>query len=192
MLAPGWKQGEYGAVQAITDLIMRHPARQAAALTAFRAKVQHLVPGAGERIFYGMPSFDVGGVVLLSYEGFSDHNSVFPGPDTIAELSEELAGYRTTKATIHFEREALPPRALITLIVRTRIRLINQSYPKRGGQFRAYYDNGFLKAKGRYVDGDMHGDWEFYRRDGSLMRSGRLRHGRPVGKWTTYPRAVSA
>ena len=56
----------------------------------------------------------------------------------------------------------------------------------------ASFDNGFLKAKGRYLAGEMHGDWEFYRRDGSLMRRGRLRHGQPVGEWTTHPRAGSA
>ena len=176
----------------VTALIMRHPATQAATLTALRNEVQRLVPGAGERIFYGMPSFEVGGVVLLSYEGFSDHNSIFPGAAAIDALSDELAGYRTSKGTIQFEREKLPPRALIKRIVRTRITLINESYPTRAGQFRAFYDNGFLKAKGRYLAGEMHGDWEFYRRDGSLMRRGRLRHGQPVGEWTTHPRAGSA
>jgi len=51
-----------------------------------------------------------------------------------------------------------------------------------------FYDNGYLKAKGKYREGEMHGQWEFYRRDGSIMRSGELQHGSPVGEWTTYPR----
>ena len=35
----------------------------------------------------------------------------------------------------------------------------------------------------------MHGAWEFFRRDGSLMRSGRFAHGEQTGTWTTYDRA---
>jgi len=34
----------------------------------------------------------------------------------------------------------------------------------------------------------MHGAWEFFRKDGSLMRSGSFAHGRQVGIWRTYDR----
>jgi hypothetical protein len=34
----------------------------------------------------------------------------------------------------------------------------------------------------------MHGDWEFLRRDGSMMRSGRFEVGRQVGVWRTFDR----
>jgi antitoxin component YwqK of YwqJK toxin-antitoxin module len=35
----------------------------------------------------------------------------------------------------------------------------------------------------------MHGEWEFLRKDGSVMRAGRFDHGRQVGKWRTFDRA---
>jgi antitoxin component YwqK of YwqJK toxin-antitoxin module len=35
----------------------------------------------------------------------------------------------------------------------------------------------------------MHGPWSWYRRDGSLMRSGSLDRGRQVGTWRTFDRA---
>jgi antitoxin component YwqK of YwqJK toxin-antitoxin module len=35
----------------------------------------------------------------------------------------------------------------------------------------------------------MHGEWEFYRRDGSLMRSGEFDKGRQVGTWKTFDRS---
>jgi antitoxin component YwqK of YwqJK toxin-antitoxin module len=35
----------------------------------------------------------------------------------------------------------------------------------------------------------MHGVWEFYRRDGSLMRSGEFDRGKQVGTWKTFDRS---
>jgi antitoxin component YwqK of YwqJK toxin-antitoxin module len=51
-----------------------------------------------------------------------------------------------------------------------------------------YYSNARVKNRGAYVDGEMHGPWEFYRRDGSLMRMGSFDHGRQVGVWRTFDR----
>jgi antitoxin component YwqK of YwqJK toxin-antitoxin module len=48
------------------------------------------------------------------------------------------------------------------------------------------YDNGLPRFKGEYLDEEMHGYWEFYRKDGTLMRSGSFDHGIQVGVWTTY------
>lgn len=49
-----------------------------------------------------------------------------------------------------------------------------------------YHKNGALKAKGELVDGLLHGYWEWFRIDGSKMRSGYFEHGQQVGEWTTY------
>lgn len=51
------------------------------------------------------------------------------------------------------------------------------------------YDNGRVKLRGAHLDGEMHGDWAFYRRDGSLMRSGAFDRGRQVGTSRTYDRS---
>jgi antitoxin component YwqK of YwqJK toxin-antitoxin module len=53
----------------------------------------------------------------------------------------------------------------------------------------ADYDNGHPKHRGTRIDGEMHGKWDFYRRDGSLMRSGKFDHGKQVGTWRTYDRS---
>jgi antitoxin component YwqK of YwqJK toxin-antitoxin module len=47
----------------------------------------------------------------------------------------------------------------------------------------ADYENGGPKHRGFSLDGAMHGVWEFYRRDGSLMRSGEFFRGKQVGVW---------
>jgi antitoxin component YwqK of YwqJK toxin-antitoxin module len=50
------------------------------------------------------------------------------------------------------------------------------------------YDNGLLRFKGDYLDDEMHGHWEFYRKDGSIMRSGNFDRGIQVGTWKTFDR----
>jgi antitoxin component YwqK of YwqJK toxin-antitoxin module len=52
----------------------------------------------------------------------------------------------------------------------------------------AYYPSGALKSEGFMLDGEMHGDWAFYRLDGSVMRTGRFERGRQVGPWRTFDR----
>jgi antitoxin component YwqK of YwqJK toxin-antitoxin module len=73
-------------------------------------------------------------------------------------------------------------------VARARIEEINASHPKASGVTKEFYDNGFLKHRGRIKNGEMHGAWEFFRRDGSPLRSGRFDRGDQVGLWTTFDR----
>lgn len=52
-----------------------------------------------------------------------------------------------------------------------------------------FYENGLPRFRGEYLDGEMHGHWEFYRKDGSLMRSGDFDKGNQVGTWRTFDRS---
>lgn len=51
-----------------------------------------------------------------------------------------------------------------------------------------FYENGLPRFRGEYLDGEMHGPWEFYRKDGSLMRSGEFDKGIQIGTWRTFDR----
>ena len=51
-----------------------------------------------------------------------------------------------------------------------------------------FYENGLPRFKGDYLNGEMHGAWEFYRKDGSLMRSGEFNEGVQIGIWRTFDR----
>jgi antitoxin component YwqK of YwqJK toxin-antitoxin module len=53
----------------------------------------------------------------------------------------------------------------------------------------AYYDDGGVRYRGFQLDGEMHGAWEFLRKDGSLMRAGEFNRGKQVGVWRTYDRS---
>ncbi|MBL4811355.1 MAG: hypothetical protein JKX69_03110 [Rhodobacteraceae bacterium] len=49
-----------------------------------------------------------------------------------------------------------------------------------------HHRDGTVCAKGQMLGDQLHGYWEWYRKDGTLKRSGMFDHGRQVGDWTTY------
>jgi antitoxin component YwqK of YwqJK toxin-antitoxin module len=53
----------------------------------------------------------------------------------------------------------------------------------------AYYGDGRIQSRRSKLDGEMHGSWEFFRKDGSVMRTGEFDRGEQVGTWRTFDRA---
>lgn len=172
----------------VEAFLSQFPPPQRRALNSLRSSLLRLLPGADEVLAWGMPTYRIDGDLVVSFSGFSDHNSLFPGPGVIVALSAELTPYTTTKATIHIPRDAAAPRPLLRQVVVPRIREVNASYPKASGVSKEFYDNGHLKCRGRVRKGLMQGAWTFYGRDGSPLRSGSFAAGVPVGEWTTFTR----
>ena len=55
------------------------------------------------------------------------------------------------------------------------------------GYLIKYHANGRTRwSKGKVVDGQPDGYWEWYRPDGTLKRSGHFRLGETIGEWITY------
>ncbi len=40
--------------------------------------------------------------------------------------------------------------------------------------------------KDQMLGDQMHGYWEWFRKDGVIMRSGKFDNGKQIGEWTTY------
>ncbi len=49
-----------------------------------------------------------------------------------------------------------------------------------------YHNDGGIWAKGTMVDGRPDGYWEWFRKDGTRMRSGHFEKGKQVSEWITY------
>lgn len=49
-----------------------------------------------------------------------------------------------------------------------------------------HHNDGSIWAKGSTVDGQLDGYFEWFRKDGTKMRSGYFSKGKQVGEWTTY------
>jgi antitoxin component YwqK of YwqJK toxin-antitoxin module len=48
------------------------------------------------------------------------------------------------------------------------------------------HKDGSVKATGHVIDEVLAGYWEWFRKDGTKMRSGYFENGIQVGEWTTY------
>jgi hypothetical protein len=55
--------------------------------------------------------------------------------------------------------------------------------------FEALHKDGSIRARGHMLDEEMDGYWEWFRLDGTIMRSGSFDRGRQTGTWTTYDRS---
>jgi antitoxin component YwqK of YwqJK toxin-antitoxin module len=51
-----------------------------------------------------------------------------------------------------------------------------------------YHKDGSVWAKGQTIGDVPTGYWEWFRKDGTRMRSGFFEDGKQVGEWTTYDR----
>ena len=55
--------------------------------------------------------------------------------------------------------------------------------------FEKHHKDGSLWARGQMLDGAMHGYWEWFRVDGTKLRSGHFDKGAQTGEWVTYDKA---
>jgi antitoxin component YwqK of YwqJK toxin-antitoxin module len=49
--------------------------------------------------------------------------------------------------------------------------------------------DGTIRGRGKVLDGQPHGYWEWFRLDGTMLRSGHFDRGRQIGEWTTYDKS---
>lgn len=96
-------------------------------LQAVRVAIADILPEADEVIKYGIPTFAIEGKGVIGFDGYKNHNSIFPYSGSINEiLKEDLAKYVQTKGSIHFDKERPFPKALLKKIVKARIKQIEE------------------------------------------------------------------
>jgi uncharacterized protein YdhG (YjbR/CyaY superfamily) len=91
-------------------------------LEKVRSTIQEAAPDAEERISYQIPSFHFKGLYLVYFAAFEKHIGVYPAPVESEELKEELALYRSGKATVRFAINKPIPLELISRIVKFRMK----------------------------------------------------------------------
>ena len=105
----------------VEEYLASLPDDKRVALERLRKTIRSAAPMATEKISYGMPAFHHRGN-LVYYGAFKDHCSLFPGSKKVlADHADELAGYETTKGTIHFTVDEPLPAALVKKIVKERV-----------------------------------------------------------------------
>jgi uncharacterized protein YdhG (YjbR/CyaY superfamily) len=109
----------------ITAHLKKFDKPQRDALQAVRVVIAELLPEADEVIKYGIPTFAIEGKGVIGFDGYKNHNSIFPYSGSINEiLKDDLAKYVQTKGSIHFDKEKPFPKTLLKKILKERLRLL--------------------------------------------------------------------
>lgn len=89
-----------------------------------RALVNSLVPQGVESIKYGMPTVELGGKNFVHYAAMKGHLGFYPAPSGITPFESELTKKKISfsKGCIRFPYEAPLPTALITKIIKLRLK----------------------------------------------------------------------
>ncbi|WP_353721215.1 DUF1801 domain-containing protein [Dyadobacter sp. 676] len=111
-----------GKPGSIDEYIAGFPETVRAILYEIRAEVRAAAPDAEETISYDMPTFNLNGTYLIYFAAWKKHVALYPVTAAISEaLSEELAGFKGTKGSVHFPLNKPMPLDLIRKIVTLRI-----------------------------------------------------------------------
>jgi uncharacterized protein YdhG (YjbR/CyaY superfamily) len=173
----------------VDTYLAAQPEPQRSTLTTMRATIGSLLPHAEECLAYGMPSWRVDGTAVAGIAASTQHCAFFPHSGTTLDgLADQLDGYDLAKGTVRFRVDVPLPTALVRSVIAARLAEAAASTDSKGFR-REFYADGGLKAKGRMRDGERHGAWSWWRKDGSLLRTGSFDRGRQVREWTTYDRA---
>jgi uncharacterized protein YdhG (YjbR/CyaY superfamily) len=97
------------------------PKEARATLAKLRKTIKAAAPRASEVISYQMPMYKQHGMVI-GFAAFKNHCSIFPGSAVMDEYKEELSRYDTSKGTIRFPASKPLPAALVTKLVKARVK----------------------------------------------------------------------
>jgi uncharacterized protein YdhG (YjbR/CyaY superfamily) len=90
-------------------------------LHQMRTIIGKAAPGAEEVISYGMPAFRTDGA-LVYFAAFRNHIGFYPTSSGIRSFTDDLKPYKTSKGAVQFPFDRPLPKALITKIVKFRVK----------------------------------------------------------------------
>lgn len=175
-------------LKTVDQYIKSFPKNVSVKLTAIRNIVKKYAPQAEEKISYGMPGYKLGGM-LVYFAAWKNHVALYAMPSGTKAFEKELAKYETSKSTVQFPLDKPLPIALITKIVKFRVKenMAKVKSKSSASSYVHYHKDGSIWAKGKHSSKHkMDGYWEWFRKDGTKMRSGYFTNGVQTGKWTTY------
>jgi uncharacterized protein YdhG (YjbR/CyaY superfamily) len=100
------------------------PKEHAQKIKEMRALARKLIPKGEETIRYGMPTIQLNGKNFIHFAGMKGHVGFYPTPSGVKAYEEGLIkrGISYSKGCIRFPYEAPLPTALITKIIKFRLR----------------------------------------------------------------------
>jgi len=105
----------------IDEYIARCPPGVQETLQRIRAAIRAAAPEAEEAMKYQIPTFVLNGN-LVHFAAFKKHIGFYPAPSGIAAFKKELSAYEGAKGSVQFPLDKPMPLALITKIVKFRVK----------------------------------------------------------------------
>lgn len=105
----------------INSHIEGFPASTQTLLKQLRATIKKAAPKATETISYGIPTFELNGN-LVHFSGYAKHIGFYPGSNGVKSFKKELTKFKTSKGTVQFPLDKALPLALVTKIVKFRVK----------------------------------------------------------------------
>lgn len=97
----------------VESYIFKFDENKRARLLTVRAAVKKCHPDCTERIYFGMPTVEKAGKIILHYAAYKKHISLIVGYELAAYLAATYPQYRYTRATVIFPDDAPLPEAFI-------------------------------------------------------------------------------
>src|SRR5215203_2992013 len=91
-------------------------------LELIRQTISAAAPDAEETISYQMPAFKLDNRVLVYFAACKKHIGFYPASSGITAFREQISSYQSSKGAVQFPLDEPPPLALITEMVRFRVK----------------------------------------------------------------------
>lgn len=118
--------------ESVDEYIAAQPEGARAALALVRAAIRAAVPGAGEGISYGMPTYRLAGRPMLYFAAWKKHWSLYPATDRLlVAFAEDLARCEVDRGTIRFPLSEPIPEDLVARIAAFRAREVGERQEMR-------------------------------------------------------------
>ena len=107
--------------KSIDEYIATFPPGVRKILEDVRKTIRTAAPTAGEAIKYRMPTFTLNGN-MVHFAAYTRHVGFYPTPSAIEKFSRELSAWKGAKGSVQFPLDEPMPLALISRIVRFRVK----------------------------------------------------------------------
>ena len=107
-----------GRPRTIDEYLAPLSAEKRIALQKLRTAIRSVVPEAEECISYQVPTFRLGGRMLVSFGAAANHCAFYPGAYPLQACKDDVKAYDTSKGTLRFPPDRPLPAALVRKLVK--------------------------------------------------------------------------
>ena len=106
--------------ESLEEYLSKLPPDRADVISVIRRKVSQLAPEAKEGLTYGMPSFELGNV-LVCYGAQKHYYALYVGPETLSAFRDRMGSLNCGKSCIRFKWLEDIPEGLLDEILKAKI-----------------------------------------------------------------------